>query len=205
MIVLPLRLRLQPPHHVWKVTTHLPPSHKPGSMPGASSPLLQTVGGWRLGWHHCSWVAFWCTLPLFGNVYDGSDGGGYTICIPSLAERQWQWQQCQDNGTLPPAREDLCQACLLPPHSLPGLGLCVRDGSCHAWVHWVHHGLCRGPSCALLRRGSLHRSRWWRGKAAKASSRSTRTAMSRPSEVALCPLLPWYCVKLSRNVWFRDF
>ncbi len=24
------------------------------------------------------------------------------------------------------------------------------------------------------------------------------------SEVALCPLLPWYCVKLSRNVWFRD-
>ncbi len=25
------------------------------------------------------------------------------------------------------------------------------------------------------------------------------------SEVALCPLLPWYCVKSSRNVWFRDF
>jgi hypothetical protein len=25
------------------------------------------------------------------------------------------------------------------------------------------------------------------------------------SEVALCPLLPWYCVKLSRNVWFRDY
>ncbi len=26
-----------------------------------------------------------------------------------------------------------------------------------------------------------------------------------PSEVALCPLLPWYCVKLSWNVWFRDY
>ncbi len=25
------------------------------------------------------------------------------------------------------------------------------------------------------------------------------------SEVALCPLLPWYCVKSSRNVWFRNF
>ncbi len=25
------------------------------------------------------------------------------------------------------------------------------------------------------------------------------------SEVALCPLLPWYCVKLSWNICFRDF
>ncbi len=25
------------------------------------------------------------------------------------------------------------------------------------------------------------------------------------SEVALCPLLPWYCVKLSWNVWFRYY
>ncbi len=25
------------------------------------------------------------------------------------------------------------------------------------------------------------------------------------SEVALCPLLPWYCVKLSWNIWFRDY
>jgi hypothetical protein len=25
------------------------------------------------------------------------------------------------------------------------------------------------------------------------------------SEVALCPLLPWYCVKSSWNVWFRDY
>ncbi len=27
----------------------------------------------------------------------------------------------------------------------------------------------------------------------------------RASEVALCPLLPWYCVKSSWNVWFRDY
>ncbi len=25
------------------------------------------------------------------------------------------------------------------------------------------------------------------------------------SEVELCPLLPWYCVKLSWNIWFRDY
>ncbi len=25
------------------------------------------------------------------------------------------------------------------------------------------------------------------------------------SEVALCPLLPWYCVKPSWNIWFRDY
>ncbi len=25
------------------------------------------------------------------------------------------------------------------------------------------------------------------------------------SEVALCPLLPWYCVKSSWNIWFRDY
>ena len=25
------------------------------------------------------------------------------------------------------------------------------------------------------------------------------------SEVALCPLLPWYCVKSSWNEWFRDY
>ncbi len=25
------------------------------------------------------------------------------------------------------------------------------------------------------------------------------------SEVALCPLLPWYCEKLSWNIWFRDY
>ncbi len=31
-----------------------------------------------------------------------------------------------------------------------------------------------------------------------------RQRQRQPSEVALCPLLPWYCVKLSRNVWFRD-
>ncbi len=27
----------------------------------------------------------------------------------------------------------------------------------------------------------------------------------RPSEVALCPLLPWYHAKLSWNKWFRDY
>ncbi len=26
-----------------------------------------------------------------------------------------------------------------------------------------------------------------------------------PSEVALCPLLPWSCAKLSWNIWFRDY
>ncbi len=30
-------------------------------------------------------------------------------------------------------------------------------------------------------------------------------ASANASEVALCPSLPWYCVKSSRNVWFRDY
>ena len=33
---------------------------------------------------------------------------------------------------------------------------------------------------------------------------STETSL-RASEVALCPLLPWYCVKSSWNVWLREY
>ncbi len=34
---------------------------------------------------------------------------------------------------------------------------------------------------------------------------STAQYQTHSSEVALCSLLPWYCVKLSWNIWFRDY
>ncbi len=36
------------------------------------------------------------------------------------------------------------------------------------------------------------------------SPEANKTLASTTSEVALCPLLPWYCVKLSWNICFRD-
>jgi hypothetical protein len=117
-------------------------------MPGASVPLLRTAGGWRLGWSHRPWVAFWCTLPSFGNVYDGGNGGGNTTCVPSSGEWWQQRKQCQDNSALPPTQGDLCQACLLPPCSIPGLGLHIGDGH-REWPSACSTSSCMKPCLHL--------------------------------------------------------
>ncbi len=63
-----------------------------------------------------------------------------------------------------------------------------------------------------------HRRQWrWWGVIEPDTSPMTNKRMSwvrctyddgnanHSSEVALCPLLPWYCAKLSWNIWFRDY
>ncbi len=48
--------------------------------------------------------------------------------------------------------------------------------------HWI-------PICMSCIFGTAHSKPW----------------CSKASEIALCPLLPWYCVELSWNICFRDF
>jgi hypothetical protein len=157
------------------------------------------IGPWAV-FQFCHWP--WCAIKL-GTMWGQQSLSGSLCWLPRPALKRLNILRLHGRSWW----VDMCYSshinCLLP--------LLVGWLEFHHWCHclrfwgqwsshyqWFWHTRVNfwGPSTLRGLSSCLERPR--------SQCCGSKLCIS-PSEVALCPLLPRYCVKPSWNVWFRDY